>query len=106
MQYTGLLRATSNVLHKYSAIIPREIFVIPNPNERILVKVEYPNGTSGSIILFTIVSKPIIKPIINIPIPTMLTNRIGTNEKETTISIASLIFLGRVHFELPLSLQL
>lgn len=103
---TGLLRAASYARQRYSAMMPSEMFVIPNPDAIIHASVEYPIGTVGEIILFTNVTQPIKIPAANITIPTRLTSLSGAKEKETKESINNFIFLANVHFEAPANLSL
>ena len=74
---TGLFLAESNVLHKYSAIIPRPILVIPKPNNKIDVNAGQPDAISLNKnflkTTYIVHKKPNVKKVI----PIKDTKRIG-----------------------------
>src|ERR1051325_7083072 len=82
-------------------MIPNEILVIPNPNNKIEIRVGHPETRSPTTIFLVIKYADQINPKTKKEMPTKVTNRIGAKEKATNESMNNLIFLLKVHFDLP-----
>ena len=103
---TGLFLEISNVLQRYSAKIPREIFVTPKPNVIIEISIGQPAFKSLINIFLRKIYSEKQKPTANKNNPTIVTNLIGTKEKAIKESTSSLNFLLVVHLEVPLCLAI
>src|SRR5687767_3072683 len=97
----GRFRLASNVLHRYSAIMPNEIFVIPKPTIRIDINAGQPAARSSNNNFLSMIYIVHAVPIIKNKIPTIDTILIGAKENATKESINNFIFLENVHFDLP-----
>lgn len=96
----------SKILQMYSATIPIEILVIPNPNSNTTIIVGYPSGTETLInnlyIIINIAKITLRKDKI---IPNIVTVLIGKYEKLIKESINSFNFFPNVHLDFPCLLE-
>ena len=103
----GLLDEISSVRTKYSAIIPRERLVIPNPIRRILMVVGQPAANSNKLKTLIIrIQIAHINPTRDMRIPMPVITRMGVKENITKESTRSFNFLLKVHFDVPCSRSL